>query len=81
MGGGPAAAMSILWFSMLQKVGFNMKYVGYYLIARLAMLSLQLSISPQPTKANFQTIMGHNILDWITSIHDSLTRTTKVRKS
>ena len=45
MGGGPAAAMSILWFSMLQKVGFNMKYVGYYLVARLAMLSLQLSIS------------------------------------
>ena len=54
MGGGPAAAMSILWFSMLQKVGFNMKYVGYYLVARLAMLSLQLSISPNLPRLIFK---------------------------
>ena len=54
MGGGPAAAMSILWFSMLLKVGFNMKYVGYYLVARLAMLSLQLSISPNLPRLIFK---------------------------
>ena len=54
MGGGPAAAMSILWFSMLKKVGFNMKYVGYYLVARLAMLSLQLSISPNLPRLIFK---------------------------
>ena len=54
MGGGPAAAMSILWFGMLHKVGFNMKYVSYYLVARLAMLSLQLSISPNLPRLIFK---------------------------
>ena len=54
MGGGPAVAMSLLWFSLFHKVGFKMKYVAYFLIARLAMLSLQLSISPNLPRLIFK---------------------------
>jgi hypothetical protein len=54
MGGGPAAAMSILWFSLFYKAGFNIRYVAYFLIARLAMLSLQLSISPNLPRLIFK---------------------------
>ncbi len=54
MGGGPAAAMSLLWFSMFYKAGFNLKYVAYFLSARLAMLTLQLSISPNLPRLIFK---------------------------
>ena len=54
MGGGPAVAMSLLWFSLFYKIGFNMKYVAYFLLARLAMLSLQLSISPNLPRLIFK---------------------------
>ena len=54
MGGGPAAAMSMLWFTMFKKAGFNINYVAYYLIARFAMLSLQLSISPNLPRLIFK---------------------------
>jgi hypothetical protein len=54
MGGGPAAAMSLLWFSMFYRAGFNLKYVAYFLSARLAMLALQLSISPNLPRLIFK---------------------------
>ncbi len=54
MGGGPAVAMSMLWFSMLGKVGFNLKYVAYYLLARIAVLSMQLSLSPNLPRLIFK---------------------------
>ena len=54
MGGGPAAAMSLLWFSMFYKAGFNLKYVAYFLAARIAMSSLHLSISPNLPRLIFK---------------------------
>ena len=54
MGGGPAVAMSMLWFSMLGKVGFNLKYVAYYLLARIGVLSMQLSLSPNLPRLIFK---------------------------
>lgn len=54
MGGGPAVAMSMLWFSMLRRVGFNLKYVAYYLLARIALLSMQLSLSPNLPRLIFK---------------------------
>jgi hypothetical protein len=54
MGGGPAAAMSLLWFSMFYQAGFNLKYVSYFLAARIAMLSLHLSLSPNLPRLIFK---------------------------
>ena len=54
MGGGPAAAMSVLWFSMFHRAGFKLQYVAYYLIARIAVLSLQLSLSPNLPRLIFK---------------------------
>ena len=54
MGGGPAAAMSLLWFSMFYSKGYNMKYVAYFLVARVFMLALQLSLSPNLPRLIFK---------------------------
>ena len=54
MGGGPAAAMSLLWFSMFYSKGYNMKFVAYYLIARISILSLQLSLTPNLPRLIFK---------------------------
>ena len=54
MGGGPAAAMSLLWFSMFYQAGFNLKYIAYFLAARIAMLSLHLSLSPNLPRLIFK---------------------------
>jgi hypothetical protein len=54
MGGGPAAVMSLLWFSMFYQAGFNLKYVAYFLAARIAMLSLHLSLSPNLPRLIFK---------------------------
>ncbi|MBT4920431.1 MAG: hypothetical protein HON10_03480 [Euryarchaeota archaeon] len=54
MGGGPAAAMSLLWFSMFHSKGYNMKFVAYFLLARIAMLSLQLSLTPNLPRLIFK---------------------------
>ncbi|MDG1549302.1 MAG: hypothetical protein P8Q94_04540, partial [Candidatus Poseidoniaceae archaeon] len=51
---GPAAAMSLLWFSMFYSKGYNMRYVAYFLIARIAMLSLQLSLTPNLPRLIFK---------------------------
>ena len=54
MGGGPAAAMSLLWFSMFYSKGYNMKFVAYYLVARISILSLQLSLTPNLPRLIFK---------------------------
>ncbi|MBQ59460.1 MAG: hypothetical protein CMA66_02805 [Euryarchaeota archaeon] len=54
MGGGPAAAMSLLWFSMFYSKGYNMNYVAYFLVARICMLALQLSLSPNLPRLIFK---------------------------
>jgi hypothetical protein len=54
MGGGPAAAMSLLWFSMFHSKGYNMKFVAYYLLARISILSLQLSLTPNLPRLIFK---------------------------
>ena len=59
MGGGPAVAMSLLWFSMLKRVGFNLKYVAYYLLARIAGLVYAVVALTEFTSINIQAILGH----------------------
>ncbi len=54
MGGGPAAAMSLLWWSMFHSNGYKMSYVAYFLVARIGMLSLQLSLSPNLPRLIFK---------------------------
>lgn len=54
MGGGPAGAMSLLWWSMFASNGYKMKYVAYFLIARLSMLALHLSITPNRPRLIFK---------------------------
>ena len=39
---------------MLGKVGFNLKYVAYYLLARIGVLSMQLSLSPNLPRLIFK---------------------------
>ncbi len=54
MGGGPAGAMSLLWFSMFASNGYKMRYVALYLTARIAMLSFQLSLTPNLPRLIFK---------------------------
>lgn len=54
MGGGPAGAMSLLWFSMFASNGYKMRYVALYLTTRIAMLSFQLSLTPNLPRLIFK---------------------------
>tara|TARA_B100000287_G_scaffold412155_1_gene442306 strand:- start:147 stop:758 length:612 start_codon:yes stop_codon:yes gene_type:complete len=54
MGGGPVVAMSLLWWSMFHKAGFSIKILSSFILLRLAILSLQLSISPNLPRLVFK---------------------------
>jgi len=64
MGGGPIAAMSLLWWSMFHKAGFSIKILSSFILLRLAILSLQLSISPNLPRLVFK--LSWDILSLLT---------------
>ena len=46
MGGGPTAAVSLLWWSLFHKNNWPVHYVALLLVLRISLISLQLSLSP-----------------------------------
>ncbi len=54
MGAGPTAAVSLLWWSLFHRFNWPVHYVAMLLIARIAMLSLQLSLSPNLPRLIFK---------------------------
>lgn len=70
MGGGPIVAMSLLWWSMFHKAGFSIKILSSFILLRLAILSLQLSISPNLPRLVFK--LSWDILSLFTLLGFSL---------
>ena len=54
MGTGPIAAVSLLWWSLFHKHNWPVHYVALLLIARIALLSLQWSLSPNLPRLIFK---------------------------
>ena len=54
MGTGPIAAVSLLWWSLFNKHNWPVHYVALLLIARIALLSLQWSLSPNLPRLIFK---------------------------
>jgi uncharacterized membrane protein YhdT len=54
MGAGPIAAVSLLWWSLFHKHNWPVHYVALLLMTRVALLSLQLSLSPNLPRLIFK---------------------------
>jgi uncharacterized membrane protein YhdT len=54
MGAGPVAAVSLLWWSLFHKHNWPVHYVALLLMTRVALLSLQLSLSPNLPRLIFK---------------------------
>ena len=54
MGAGATAAMSIMWWSLFKKFGWPVHYVALLLVFRIAMISMQLSVSPNIPRLIFK---------------------------
>ena len=54
MGAGATAAMSMMWWSLFNKMGWPVHYVALLLVIRVSMISLQLSVSPNLPRLIFK---------------------------
>ena len=54
MGAGATVAMSMMWWSLFNKMGWPVHYVALLLVIRVAMISLQLSVSPNLPRLIFK---------------------------
>ena len=60
MGAGPVILIGILWWNLFRSKGWPLQMAFYILAARIAMLSIQLSISPNMPRLVFK--MGWDLL-------------------
>ncbi len=54
MGAGATVAMSMLWWSLFNKMGWPVHYVALLLVIRISMIGLQLSVSPNLPRLIFK---------------------------
>lgn len=54
MGAGATVAMSMMWWSLFNKMGWPVHYVALLLVARISLISLQLSVSPNLPRLIFK---------------------------
>jgi uncharacterized membrane protein YesL len=54
MGAGPTAAVTLLWWSLFHKHNWPVNYVALMLVARISIISLQLSLSPNLPRLIFK---------------------------
>ena len=54
MGAGATAAMSMMWWSLFKKFGWPVHYVALLLVLRIALISMQLSVSPNIPRLIFK---------------------------
>ena len=72
--------MSLLWFSMFASNGYKMRYVALPNYQnRYAVIPIV--SNTKPTETYFQDFLGHYILPWIASIHDSSLIQSRIEKT
>ena len=54
MGAGATVAMSMMWWSLFNKMGWPVHYVALLLVIRISMIGLQLSVSPNLPRLIFK---------------------------